>query len=250
MAWVTRRYRPRMAETTYRQHRFRAPSGATELLIVRHGESEPAHPDRPFPLVDGHGDPALAPQGRQQAELVGARLADQQVSAIYVTTLRRTAETAAPLAARTGLTPVVEPDLREVHLGDWEGGQFRVKVAEGDPIVARMFAEERWDAIPGAEPHDAYAARVAGAIGRIVAAHPGQRVAVFSHGGVIGEILRQATGSRPFAFVGCDNGAISHLVATADRWVVRRFNDTSHLPGGFDLDPEPHLPAGQQGFSA
>ncbi|QXC60218.1 histidine phosphatase family protein [Aquihabitans sp. G128] len=239
-----------MTRASYRQHRYQAPAGATELLVVRHGASEPAVPGRPFPLVGGHGDPALAPEGREQAERVGARLADQGIDAIYVTTLRRTAETAAPLAERTGLVPRVEADLREVHLGDWEGGQFRVKVAEGDPIVARMFAEERWDAIPGAEPQDAYAARVAAGLGRIVAAHPGERVAVFTHGGVIGEVLRQATGSRPFAFVGGDNAGITHLVATDGRWVVRRFNDTSHLPGGLDVDPVPDLPEGGSGFSA
>ena len=222
--------------TSYRQHRFRRPAGATELLLVRHGESEPAVPGRPFVVVDGHGDPALAPEGREQADAVAARLADQAVDAIYVTTLRRTVETAAPLAMRLGIEPVVEPDLREVHLGEWEGGMFRQRVAAGDPIIARMFAEERWDAIPGAEPADAFGVRVRDAIGRIVARHPDQRVAVFSHGGVIGELLAQACGSRPFAFVGVDNGSISHLVVTADRWIVRRVNDTAHLPGGFDLD--------------
>lgn len=222
--------------TSYRQHRFRRPAGATELLLVRHGESEPAVPGQPFRLVDGHGDPALAPEGREQADAVGARLADQAVDAIYVTTLRRTAESAAPLAARLGIDPVVEPDLREVHLGEWEGGMFRQRVAAEDPIVARMLAEERWDAIPGAEPADDFAQRVRGAIVRIVARHPDQRVAVFSHGGVIGEVLAQACGSRPFAFVGVDNASISHVVVTADRWVVRRVNDTAHLPGGLDLD--------------
>ena len=84
---------------------------------------------------------------------------------------------------------------------------------------------------------------------RIVAAHPDQRVAAFAHGGVISEVLRQATGSRPFAFVGVDNGSISHLVVAGDRWVVRRVNDTGHLPGGFDLDPDPDLPQ-SPGFSA
>ncbi len=71
---------------------------------------------------------------------------------------------------------------------------------------------------------------------RIVAAHPGQRVAVFSHGGVIGELMSQAVGGgRGFAFVGADNGSISHLVAANGRWIVRRFNDTSHLQPGFDF---------------
>src|SRR3954469_23582754 len=114
-----------MAQKEYRQSRFRRPPGATEILLVRHGESEPLVEGRPFPLVDGHGDPALAPEGEIQAERVGERLSTEPIVAIYVTTLRRTHQTAAPLAARLGLTPIVEPDLREVHLGDWEGELFR-----------------------------------------------------------------------------------------------------------------------------
>src|SRR3954471_25011451 len=108
-----------------RQARFRRPPGATEIFLVRHGESEPAVEGSAFPLVDGHGDPALAPEGRAQAERVADQLGDETFSAIYVTTLRRTHETAAPLAARVGMDPVVEADLREVHLGDWEGELFR-----------------------------------------------------------------------------------------------------------------------------
>lgn len=217
----------------YRQFRFTPPPGACELLLVRHGESAPAHPDRPFPLVDGHGDPPLARQGQLQAERLGARLARERVDAVYVTSLRRTVETAAPLVDRLGLVPGVEPDLREVHLGEWEGGSFRRHVAEGHPLAARLLAEERWDVIPGAESHEALEARVRPAVQRIATRHPDQRVVVVSHGGVIGHILTLATGARGFAFAGADNASISHLVVVGERWVVRGFNDVTHLR---DLD--------------
>lgn len=240
-----------MPEQEYRQTRFRRPAGSTEPLLVRHGASEPHVPGRSFPLVDGHGDPALAPEGREQAERVAERLEGERLDALYVTSLRRTHETAAPLAARTGLTPIVEADLREVYLGEWEGGLLRQRMAEGDPIAQQVVAQERWDVIPGAEPQEDFAGRVAGAIRRIVAAHPEQRVAVVAHGGTIGQLMSLAVGGgRGFAFVGCDNGSISHLVAIGERWVVRRFNDTSHLQDGFDLDPVPDLPEGQGGPSA
>ena len=55
----------------YRQHSYQPPAGATEILLVRHGESRPASPENPFPLVEGHGDPELHENGRQQANLVG-----------------------------------------------------------------------------------------------------------------------------------------------------------------------------------
>jgi 2,3-bisphosphoglycerate-dependent phosphoglycerate mutase len=223
----------------YRQYRFQRPAGACELLLVRHGESAAARDDKPFSLVDGHGDPELAPAGREQAYRVADRLEHEDVAAIYVTTLQRTAQTAAPLAARLSLEPRVEPDLREVYLGEWEGGSFRRHVTDGHPIAQQMFAEERWDVIPGAEPADAFAARVRGAVTRIAAAHPDQAVVVVSHGGVIGQILAEAAGTTGFTFTGSDNAAISHLVVTADRWIIRRYNDTAHLGIAFTTAPEP-----------
>lgn len=221
---------PDTGTVEYRQPRFNPPPGATVLLLVRHGESAPAREDRPFPLVLGRGDPELAPDGVQQAKQVGARLAAAgRVDAIYVTPLRRTAQTAAPLVASTGLTPVVTEDLIEVGLGDWEGGLFRQRVAQNHPIAVRMRDEERWDAIPGAESAESLATRVKRGIAQIAATHPDQRVVVVTHGGVIGQIMAEAAQSRPFAFIGADNGSLSELVVTRDRWIIRSYNDTSHL---------------------
>lgn len=213
----------------YRQPRFQPPPGATELLLIRHGESQPARPGQSFPLVDGHGDPDLAPDGHDQARRVADRLSTERVDAIYVTPLRRTAQTAAPLARRLGLTPRVEAGLREVRLGAWEGGLYRQMVASNHPTAQRMWAEERWDVIPDAEPADEFVARVRQAVDRLAADHPDQRLAVFTHGGVIGQTLALAARSRPFAFVGADNASISHLVVTDQRWIIRRYNDTAHL---------------------
>jgi probable phosphoglycerate mutase len=213
----------------YRQEPYQPPRGATELLLIRHGASAPARPGVPFPLVDGQGDPELAPEGREQADRVAERLASTRLDAIYVTPLRRTAQTAAPLARKLGIEPRVEPGLREVHLGEWEGGLFRKMVAENDPVAQRMVEEERWDVIPGAEGAEAFAARIREALGRVAAAHPDGRVALFTHGGVIGQALAAATASRPFAFLTPDNGSISRLVWLNGVSSIRGFNDVSHL---------------------
>jgi probable phosphoglycerate mutase len=225
----TQQPEPHPGATAYRQTRFRPPPGAAEILVIRHGESEAAYMDRPFPLVDGHADPELSDNGREQAERLAARLAKDPIDAIYVTSLRRTAQTAAPLAARLGLTPRVEPDLREVHLGEWEAGRFRKMVADNHPVAERMWAEERWDVIPGAEPADVFTARTGGALQRIAKAHRDQLVAVVVHGGVIAALLAMATRSRPFAFLGADNASVSRLVITPQRWILRGYNDTAHL---------------------
>jgi probable phosphoglycerate mutase len=231
-------------QEVYRQYRFTLPEGATDLLIVRHGESAPARLDAPAPTVDGHSDPELAPEGLEQADRLADRLEREHIDAIYVTTLQRTAQTAAPLAKRLGLEPVVERDLREVFLGEWEGVAFRKYVAERHPIALQMFAEQRWDAIPGAESNAAFAERVQRGLDRIIAAHPGHRVVVVVHGGVIGQCMSLATGAPTFAFMGADNASISQLVAMPagtgrSPLLVRRFNDTAHLDPVFSIAPEP-----------
>ncbi|MEL7098456.1 MAG: histidine phosphatase family protein [Pseudomonadota bacterium] len=218
-----------MAE--FRQLVYVPPAMAADLLLVRHGESAPARAGESFAMKDGHGDPALFGNGPAQAEAVGARLGRAGVQAIYVTKLKRTHQTAAPLAAATGLVPVEDPDLHEVHLGDWDGGLYRQKAAERDPVYLEMLAKQDWGVIPNAEPRAAFTARVRRGLTRIAAAHEGQRVAVVVHGGVIAAALSMATSSPPFAFQGAANGSISRLVIHNDAWSVRAFNDTSHLPG-------------------
>lgn len=225
--------------TEFRQTPYAPPPGATELLLVRHGASEPIRPGQRFPIVDGHGDPELAPEGREQAAAVARRLATDRVDAIYTSGLRRTVQTAAPLAALLALEPRVAPGLREVRLGEWEGGLFRQMVHENGPVAQRLWAEERWDVIPGAEGNDELRSRVTKALEEIVGAHPGGRVVVVAHGGVIGAALAAATSSRPFAFIGADNCSVSHLLAIGGAWVLRRFNDTAHLEPELTNSPAP-----------
>jgi probable phosphoglycerate mutase len=216
---------------SFEQSPYELPPGSTEVVLVRHGASEAAVVGNKFPLVDGHSDPALSEPGKVQAETVAARLAGEDVSGLFVTSLRRTQETAAPLVAATGLQPTVIRDLREVYLGDFEGGEYRIRSGRGDPIIAQVFAEERWDAIPGGESWEDFGARVSAGIEQIVAAVGPETTAVaVVHGAVIGQLCRQATASRPFAFVHSDNCSISRLVVFDDgRWLLRAFNDISHL---------------------
>ncbi len=215
--------------TEYRQHRFTLPDGAADLLLIRHGETEAAREVESFPLRDGHGDPALRPEGERQAHEVAQRLKTEPIKAIYVTKLRRTHQTAAPLAQHLGLTPREDPDLHEVHLGDWDGGLYRKMAATNDPAFERARAAHEWGEVPGAETTAQLQARVARGLRRIASAHPNGLVAVVVHGGVVGAALSYATGARGFAFNGAANGSISRLVVQDDQMIVRGFNDCSHL---------------------
>lgn len=224
---------PGVAAKQYPQEDYSRPQGSIEVILVRHGATEAAVEDEPFELLEGQADPVLSDVGERQAELVAAHLASEPISALFVTPLRRTAQTAAPLVARLGLEPVVVPQLREVYLGELDGGAFRIAVRRRDPIVAKVFRAQRWDVIPGAETMEALEARTRAGLARIVeSAGPGATVAAIVHGGVIGELCRQASGAPHFAFVHSDNGSLSRLVLLPEgRWWIRSFNEAGHLRG-------------------
>ncbi len=104
-------------------------------------------------------------------------------------------------------------------------------MSDRDELAMRVLIEERWDLIPNAEPAEEVAERVRAGIARLVEGiGAGRSGAAVVHGGIIGEICRQATGSRPFAFLHADNTSISRLVVFGDgRWLLRTFNDVAHL---------------------
>jgi probable phosphoglycerate mutase len=227
----------------YHQRPYGPPPDATELLLVRHGASAAAVPGEPFELVEGQSDPPLAPEGVEQAALVAERLAGEPLRALFVSPLSRTRQTAEPIAAACGLAPTVVPDLREVNIGELEGGSFRIAVAERAPVILRLLAEERWDVIPGAENMEAFEARMQAAVAEMVAAcGPGAAVVV-SHGGTIAELCRQATASRPFAFLNVDNASITRIVYLPNgRQLLRSFNETAHLEGAAAAPPSRRRP--------
>jgi 2,3-bisphosphoglycerate-dependent phosphoglycerate mutase len=215
--------------TAHRQTRYEPPLGATEIVLLRHGASEPFYVGRPFPLTDGHGDPALAPEGEEQAVLAGRRLAGEKIDAVYVTNLRRTAQTAAPFLARTGLTATVEPDLREIFLGEWEGGLLRQHAVDGHPAWLKVLETGEWGHVPGAETSKQLQSRTVAALDRIHSHHPGQRVLCVVHGGVIGALVAHALGVEPRTMDSSENCSLHTIVISDDQWILRRFNDTTHL---------------------
>lgn len=214
------------------QQRFRLPRDAREIVVVRHGSSEGDSGNVVTVNRLEHADPALLPRGHAQAAAVAERLQAEPVSAIFASSLRRTQDTAAPLAEALQLPVRVSPYLHEVHLGDWEHS-FHAKAAEGASLIKRMFAEETWEVFPNSEPLASLSARVTTGMQEVIEAiEPGQRAVVFTHGGIIGEILRQTTSSRQLAFASSENGSISRLIVNGDSsWALRCYNDIAHLIG-------------------
>jgi probable phosphoglycerate mutase len=217
------------------QRPFAAPPGAGEVVLVRHGScTQPPPGEEDWPLGE-QNDPPLDERGRAQAVAVCRRLEEEPIGALFVSTLRRTTETATPLVASCRHRPEVLADLREVMLGDWEHGELLRRALDGDPEYQAVIHSQRWDAIPGAEPAQQFGARVRRGLetAASAAARAGSdTVAVaFTHSGVIAELLRQITGSEPFAFLSVSNGSLTRVVRMpGGRWVLVSFNETAHLP--------------------
>lgn len=189
-------------------------------------------------MVDGHGDPQLSPRGEWQAVQVGERLKSEPITAIYASTLQRTVQTATPLAEHLGLPIQIEPDVREVFLGDYEGGRFRQIAADGHPIAIAMRTKMEWGEVPGAETNAELQSRTVAAITRIALNHPDEMVAVFCHGGVISALLSYAVDQPVFSLRGIRNTSISHLYVTENEWLIMAANVADHI-GGFTYDADP-----------
>jgi probable phosphoglycerate mutase len=221
-----------MSATRSFQRPFVLPDDGRELVLARHGATDRRSPGGSLRLLGGQEDPPLlVPHGRNQALALAAHLQVLPIAEVAVSPLVRTHETAAPFLQATGLEAVELPELREVFLGEWEGGELAHRVAIRDPLAMRVFEQQRWDLIPGAEPDEVFSARIAGAVDRLFdLTPPGRTTLAIAHGAVIAEACHQVTGSEPFAFVGAENASITRIVQRATgRRSVRSFNESQHL---------------------
>jgi probable phosphoglycerate mutase len=171
------------------------PDRAATLLLVRHAETECNVAAR----LSGWTDSRLSPRGEAQVELLAAHFnrAHGHAAAIYASPLVRTRRTAEAIASLTGHQPIFDPDLREMHFGELDGQPFE-QVRAGYADLLRLDESLEQDfSWPGGESRNSFAARVRAVIDRIAAAHPGQAIAVVTHGGVISTFLTIVHGQPP-----------------------------------------------------
>jgi broad specificity phosphatase PhoE len=151
----------------------------TELLLVRHGETD-WNRDRRF---QGHADPPLNETGREQARALAAELAGEGIELVYTSDLVRARETAEIVAALIGADVLPVSELREIDVGEWEGLTWP-EIEERYPEGARSWRERGYGWESG-ETYDQLGERVVAALRRIAADHPEQRLLVVGHGGTI-----------------------------------------------------------------
>ncbi|GAB3159462.1 histidine phosphatase family protein [Micromonospora sonneratiae] len=150
----------------------------TRLIVWRHGNTDWNAAKR----VQGQVDVALNDLGRQQAASAAPLLAALRPDAIFASDLQRAADTAAALAALTGLPVRTDARLRERYYGLWQGLTM-TEVAERHPAEHARWKAGEQD--PGCEVEslDDMGKRVGGALQDAADAVPGGTIVVATHGG-------------------------------------------------------------------
>ena len=195
-----------------------------ELLLIRHGL--PVRRE----LSEGIADPELAPAGHEQARHLAAYLASESLDAIYSSPLRRARQTAIPLADHKGLPITIVDDVAESDRNSSEYVPIEELKATNDPRWHAMVSGEYSF---GEESLPEFQQRVVAAVEGLIAAHPGERIAVTCHGGVINMYLSHVLGVGARQSLFYPNYTSIHRVAASrngHRNVVT-MNETSHLRG-------------------
>lgn len=203
----------------------------TQIVLIRHGETAWNAERR----LQGHIDIALNQEGLRQAALLARALGREHFDAIVSSDLQRAAQTADALARVSGMPVRRDPQLRERCYGAFEGLLY-TEIAQRFPaefaawqardIDARMPAGARV-----AEPFRQFYARSIAAIQAWGAAHPGQKLALVAHGGVLECAYRAALGKpldspRDFEI---KNASVNRLLYAGGKLSLRDWGDVRHL---------------------
>lgn len=200
----------------------------TELILIRHGETDWNRRK----CFQGQIDVPLNEVGLAQAERLAQRLAGEAVDAIVCSDLARARQTAAPAAARLGLTPSYSTAWREQAFGLLEGMTV-------DEIRQRHPTEfERWSQqdpdfeLPGgAESRRRFHQRVTAALHELAGQYDGRRLVVVTHGGVLDMVYRSAMGHTLHGLRGCEipNAGVNLVRVNKGRIEIDTWADDAHL---------------------
>jgi probable phosphoglycerate mutase len=210
----------------------------TEIILIRHGETDWNRELR----FQGHIDVPLNDTGHEQARRLGLRLAGEPVQHLISSDLMRAQQTAAPAARQLELDVITSVALREQNFGVVEGMRAD-EIQSLHPRAWEDWLQFREDhAMPEGESARQFHARIIEALGGIATAHPGQKVLVVTHGGVLDMVWRTARG------LGLNGPRRSEIpnagfnrirmadAATPERIEIVDWADTRHLA---DLPPQP-----------
>ncbi|ETS32478.1 phosphoglycerate mutase [Photorhabdus temperata] len=203
-----------------------------QVYLVRHGESEWNAARR----IQGQSDSPLTETGKYQARLVAQRVKSENITHIITSDLGRTRRTAEIIAEVCGCEVVLEPRLRELHMG----------VLERRNIDSLTSEEERWrkkvlDGTPGGripegESMEELSVRMRAALETCRHLPSGSRPLLVSHGIALGCLVSTILGlpahaERRLRLRNCSLSRVDyqHSPWLASGWIVETAGDITHL---------------------
>jgi len=196
----------------------------TTIFLIRHGETEWNRNGR----WQGHTDIPLSQIGREQAQALAWRLLNEGAffDHLYASDLCRAFETAQIIGRTLKMSAQPFPCLREINVGSWSG-LTKAEIIQRFPGAFTDFFHSH-----DGEALDMFDQRVGEGVLELARRHPGERLAIVSHGGTIRGILRylyavQGLGEPPRAHLG--NTSITEIHFNGVSWQLVRQNDLAHL---------------------
>jgi broad specificity phosphatase PhoE len=215
-------------------------AASRRLVVLRHGETT----HNADGVWQGQLDSELSDRGREQARAVGPALRALHPSRVVSSDLRRARETGESVAQACGIGITLDPRLREIHAGAWQGLTTpEVQAGWPEDWAAVMRGEDVRRGGPEGESMADVHARVGAALEELVEEMaPGECVVVSTHG------MAGRTGAA--ALLGLDptlawrvlgglgNCHWSELVEGRDGWRVRTWNVSAGMtPVGHSPTP-------------
>jgi broad specificity phosphatase PhoE len=188
------------------------------LYLLRHGETTYSQTGG----FCGDLDPELTDDGIQMAQAFADKYQSLSWNAVYVSPMKRTIATAAPLCQAIGQKMEFREGLKEIRYGEWEGQTATFVKATYRDDYTRWLTEPAWNPPTGGETAVQIASRASSVISEIEETHKEGNVLVVSHKATIRIIL--------CALLGIDLGRYRDRINTLVGSVsVVRFDDHGPL---------------------
>jgi probable phosphoglycerate mutase len=203
----------------------------TRLYLIRHGQSGGNAEGR----FGGHGPTALSNLGIEQAAKTARQLAKEGIDVIYSSDLHRAVQTAEPLAEMLKLEVQTSAELRERHVGVLEGLTFDESKEQHPDDYFALVNRNINHVISGGESYRHLLKRITEKLHEILRTHQNQRIAIFTHTGVICFMTLHLMGAihrntRQTPWLITSNCGINRFEIRGRRNVrVLALNDTRHL---------------------
>ena len=204
----------------------------TEILLVRHGETEWNASGR----FQGCTDINLSKEGIIQAHYVKERLRGD-FDCVYASPLKRALKTAEVITENTETTPIISNEIREINFGEWEGLTLSQIEADYNEEFKLWKSDEIDGNLAGGDLSIKKASiRARDEILRIAKENTGKRIIIVAHGGIIKAGLIGIFGWKMTMYhkMILGNTSVSKLVFDEEFNPMLIFlNDLSHLPDAY-----------------